>query len=190
MSLGQRPPPGWNCVSTIRLEPSPRVEDSASPTCLEPCSAGALLRRRDPDSVPLPALHWLISQLLLQLRAMARCLILPSPSPSWGSFCLFLRKLAWNLPPPPPPPLLASCLPHPSLRPQGKYLPSALLVGSWGWLPVSLLPWGGGSENTSHQNCPHHRQNAWRSLAHRPPRLPGAGGVWDPKVLVYPLLRG
>lgn len=85
-----------------------------------------------------------------------------------------------------------SLLPPSSLsKTSGQIFAICLVSGILGLAPsLSAALGGGGSENTSHQNCPHHCQNAWRSLAHRPPKLPGAGGVWDPKVLVYPLLRG
>jgi hypothetical protein len=55
------------------------------------------------------------------------------PSVAQERFCLFLPLASASSSSP------ASCLSHPSLRPQGKYLTSAWLVHSWHWLPGSLL---------------------------------------------------
>lgn len=114
VSLGQRPPPGWNCVSTIRLEPSSGLRTLPPDLPRALFSRGPSQEER-PRQCASPALHWLISQLLLQLRAMARCLILPSPSPFLGVVLPLPQETGLESASSSPPPLLASCLPHPSL---------------------------------------------------------------------------
>lgn len=128
LCLGEREPPsGWDCVSAIRLGlfcllylPQPGFGRSLSTV------------RRDPDSLRLPPLHWLISHFLASP---------PTPDNSQGSsFChlplLCRNDSASSLPSSSS--SRASCLPHPSLGPQGECSPFATLVHPGGWLQA---PW-------------------------------------------------
>lgn len=99
---------------------------------------------RDPDSLPFPGLHWPISHFSASPS---------SPSNSQGgrfrhhprlprsdSASSLLRKLLQHSASSPSSSSSSLSLqpPRPSLGPQGKYLPSAVLVHSWGWLQA---PW-------------------------------------------------
>lgn len=136
MSLGQAPP-GWNCVSTIRLEPSPRLRTCPPRTCPGLFRRGRLREERPRQGV-LPALHWLISQLPPstschgQVPDFAISLSFPAVLP-------LPQETSLNLPPLLP---SASCA-SPSLsKTSGQIFAICSVSGILGPVPVLLLPWG------------------------------------------------